>query len=166
MSIKWLNKAPEQLKRLRLDQGEELKETRSGAKTSKNGDFHRKSNSTGERKSMCMQQSSKLESRRPSYEGNGGNKYAQTHCRWIGDYDSLVYLMDGKVLKDVLTNKICAHYRLFKKIPIYSFTHGNDKELNTKKCSTCYLSKNLRSRYNLVVVGYFLKNSNRALHEI
>lgn len=54
---------------------------------------------------------------------------------------------------------MCSHFRLYKKVPIYSYTYGNDRDLSSKQCSSCYLNENTRSKYNLVVVGEFMRNN-------
>ena len=69
-------------------------------------------------------------------------------------------------MNDIIHGKLCTHYRLYRKIPIYSFTQGNNRDLPHKMCSTCYLVKNPQSRYNLVVVGNFFRNDSAQLHQL
>ena len=71
--------------------------------------------------------------------------------------------MDWKVIKDVIEGKEWSHYRLHRKVPIYSFTHGNGRSLSIKQWSTWYLKKNPKSMYNLVVVGTFMRNNSYEL---
>ena len=124
-----------------------------------------KQSSINGRLSVNSQKSSGGFGRKSSLQESNGAKFAEATRTWIWDYKSCVYLMDCKLLKDILLRKMCSHYRLFKKIPIYSYTQGNDKDLATKQWSTCYLNKNPRSRYNLVIIGNFMRNNCRNLHK-
>lgn len=74
--------------------------------------------------------------------------------------------MDCKVIKDVIQGKEWSHYRLHRKVPVYSFTHGNGRSLSLKQWSTCYLKKNPKSTYNLVVVGTFMRNNCYELDKV
>ncbi|CAI2367318.1 unnamed protein product [Moneuplotes crassus] len=115
---------------------------------------------------LPSQQSTNCFKRRSSFQEGQGEKFAEAKRIWICDYKSSVYLMDCKIFKDVLLEKRCPHYRLYKRVPIYSYTKGNENDLATSQCSTCYLAKNPSSRYNLVVIGHFMRNDCRELHEI
>ena len=122
-------------------------------------------NYTNDRHNILFQRGQAFEERRGSYDAQT-SQFAKANRKWVGDYNSIQYLMDCKLINQIIAKRQWTHFRLNRKVPIYSFTKGNGRDLPIKMWSTCYLSKNQNCRYNLVVVGSFLQNNCTELNEL